>query len=184
MATKPQREFPRINFVALLAATLFLVSVFLYWWGIDVSSPFVSESSRWSLWSGPSTIYVGPKNSAQTLTTYSPIIGILVIASAVLLLLGVIPKASRLLIGSAVLAVVALILYPIIVNAAVSNACSGIPICISGPFGTHSSTEGTLTTTLTWGFQSGFYLEFVGVILSVIAIAFQRTYLPSKTPRT
>jgi hypothetical protein len=184
MSAKQQRDFPRINFVALLAAALFLVSVFLYWWGTDISGSLGSGSSRWSLWSGPSTIYLGPENSAQILTTYSTIVGILVIASTVLLLLGIIPKASRLLIGSAILSIIALILYPIIVNAAVSSACSGISNCISGPFGTQTFTVGPFTRTVTWGFQPGFYLEIVGTVLSIIAIAFQRTFLTTKTSRT
>ncbi len=166
----------------MLVAALFVVSVFLYWWGVDTSGPFASESSRWSLWSGPSTIYVGPANSAQTLTTYSPVVGILIIASIVLVLLGMIPRASSLLIASTILAILALILYPIIVNTAVSQACSGISRCISGPFGTQTFTVGPSTTTVSWGFQPGFYLEIVGAVLSVIAIAFQRTFLTVKRP--
>ncbi len=181
MTSKP-REFPRINFVALLAAALFVVCVFLSWWGIDTSPSFgTSGSNLWSLWSGPSRIYIGSANSAQILTIYSPVVGILVIGSTVLLLLGMIPKASRLLVASTVLAIIALILYPIIVNSAVSNACSGISDCISGPFGTQTSSFGPFTTTVTWGFQLGYYLEIVGAILSIIAIAFQRTFLTAKT---
>lgn len=180
MTTKKEMAFPRVNFVALLAGALFLVSVFLYWWGLNATG-LVAESSQWSLWSGPSRIYIGSANSAQMLTTYSPYIGVLVIASAVLVLAGTIPKSSRLIIGGFILAVVAPVVYAIIVNDAVSAACSGISNCISGPFGTQTSTAGPFTITVNWGFQPGFYIEIVGAVLSAIAIAFHRTYITTKT---
>ena|SRR5579864_3043129 len=183
MATKETIKFPRINFVALLAAALSFVSVFLYWWGLNTTG-FISDSFQWSLWSGPSRLYVSSANSAQTLTTYSPLIGVLVIGSAVLLLIGTIPRASRILIVSSVPAILAPIAYAFLVNYAVSSACSGISNCISGPFGTQTFTAGPFTTTVTWGFQPGFYLEIVAAVLSIVAIAFQRTFLPTKTSRT
>ncbi len=183
MTTKETTNFPKINFVAPLAAALSLVSVFLYWWGLTTTG-FVSDSFQWSLWSGPSRLYVSSANSAQSLTAYSPLIGVLVIGSMVLLLIGTIPRASRMLIVSSVLAVLAPILYAFLVNYAVSSACSGVSNCISGPFGTQTLAAGPFTTTVTWGFQPGFYLEIVGAVLSIVAVAFQRTFLPTKTART
>jgi hypothetical protein len=182
MATKKEMEFPRINFVALLAGALFLVSIFLYWWGIDTTGSLgVSQSSRWSLWSGPSTLFAGSGQSAQTLTTYSPYIGAALIASTVLVLLGTIPKASRLLAGSAVLAILVPILYAVLVNYSVSNSCGGMSNCITGPFGTQTITAGPLNFTENWGFQPGFYIEIVGAILSIISVGFHRTYLTKKS---
>ena len=102
------------------------------------------------------------------------------IASIVLILLGILPRASKLMIGSVVLSIVAPIVYAIIVNEAVSNACSGMPNCISGPFGTQTVSGGPFTLTVSWGFQPGFYLEVVAAVLSIIAIAFQRTFLSTK----
>jgi hypothetical protein len=179
MATKKEMEFPRINFVAIIAGAFFLASLFLPWWGLDVTG-VVGQTSSWSLWSGPSRIYPGSADSAQTLTTYSPYIGALVIAAAVLLLVGIVPKGSRLIIGGSILAVVAPIAYALIVNNAVSTACSGMSDCISGPFGAQTNTAGPFTITVNWGFQPGFYLEVVGAVLSIIAIAFHRTYLTRK----
>src|SRR5690348_12066905 len=183
MATKETMKLPRTNFVALLAAALSFVSVFLYWWGLNTTG-FISDSFQWSLWSGPSRLYVSSANSAQTLTTYSPLIGALVIGSAVLLLIGTIPRASRLLIVSSILSVLAPVVYAFLVNYAVSSACSGMSNCISGPFGTQTVSAGPFTTTITWGFQAGFYLEIVAAILSIVAIAFQRTFLPTRTSPT
>lgn len=124
MTTKKEIAFPRVNFVALLGAALFMISLFLYWWGLDTTGA-LTESFRWSLWSGPSRVYIGSGQSAQALTTYSPVIGVLVIASAGLVLLGMIPKLSRLLIGSSVLAIIAPIVYAIVVNQAVATDCGG-----------------------------------------------------------
>src|SRR6201988_4292045 len=149
MATKEATNFPRVNFVALLSAALSLASLFLYWWGLTTTG-FISDSFQWSLWSGPSRINVSSANSAQTLTTYSPVIGVLVIGSVILLLIGTIPRASRLLVVSGILAVLTPILYAFLVNYAVSTACSGASNCISGPFGTQTLTAGPFTTTVTW----------------------------------
>ena len=84
------------------------------------------------------------------------------------------------MVGSSVLAIVAPILYAIIVNTAVSNACNGAANCISGPFGSQTVSTGPFALTVNWGFQAGFYLEIVGAVLSVLAIAFQHTFLSTK----
>lgn len=167
--------------MALLSASLSLTSLFLYWWGINTTG-FLTESFTWSLWSGPSRLYGSSANSASTLTTYSPVVGILVIASIVLILLGMLPRASKLMIGSIVLSLAAPVLYAIIVSQAVSNACSGVSNCISGPFGTQTVSGGPFSLTVNWGFQPGFYLEVVAAVLSIVALAFQRTFLSTKTP--
>ena len=137
MPTESPRPFPRVNFVALVSAVLFLVSLFLGWWGFNTSG-ILTETESWSLWSGPSGIYNGSSSSASTLTTYSPLIGGLVIASIVLLILGMLPRASLLMIGSSAVAILAPILYAIIVNETVSNGCSGASNCLSGPFGSRT----------------------------------------------
>jgi len=184
MTTKQKMELPRVNFVALLAGALFLVSIFLYWWSLDttgsIAGSSVSDSLRWSLWSGPSNTPISSTQSFQTLVTYSPAIGILTIASAILLLLGSIPKAHRLLVGGVVVSVLTPIIYALLVNYTVSNGCGGSSNCISGPFGTETMNVGILSLTRTWGFQLGFYLEIVGAVLAIIAIAFQQTFLKVK----
>jgi hypothetical protein len=180
MSTEKPRAFPRVNFVALISVALFLVSIFLYWWGINTSD-FLTESFSWSLWSGPSGIYSGSSSSASILTTYSPLIGAFVIAAVVLLILGMLPRASLLMIGGSAAAIVAPILYAIIVIKTVSNGCIYVSNCLSGPFGT-LTTDGGFPSTVNWGFQAGFYVEIVGAVLSILALAFQRTYLSTKTP--
>jgi hypothetical protein len=181
MAAKPSATFPKINFVALLAGALSLVSIFLSWWGLDFTLTAFggfTQSFRWTLWSGPSTISINQATSAQTITTYSPIVGVLVIGSAVLAFLGTIPKASRLLIPSALLSIVAPIIYAVIISQAVSNACNGMGNCINGTFGTMTGTG----YSLTWGYQIGFYLAIVTALIGFVAVAFHRTFLTTKSP--
>ncbi len=179
MSKQKPRAFPRVNFVALISAALLLVSTFLYWWGFNTSG-VVTDSASWSLWSGPSGIYNGSSSSASTLTTYSPLIGALVIAAIVLLLLGMLPRASMLMIGGIAVAIIAPIVYVIVVNQTISNACNGMSNCLSGPFGTRTVGFGGFSFTINWGFQIGFYAEIVGAILSILALAFQRTYLSTR----
>ena len=168
--------FPKINYVALLAGTLFTVSVCLYWWGIDFSlsgATFGVFLFRWYLWSGPSTISIGSAEPAQPLTTYSPVIGALMVGSAALAFLGILPRANRLLIGSSIISIAAIISYVALVSYAISSACNGMANCINGTFG--SETVGG--STLTWGYQQGFYVAIAGAVLSVVAIAFHRSFL-------
>ena len=183
MTANQSREFPRVNFVAFLAAALLLISLFLEWWGIDTSGT-LTESFRWSLWSGPNTITINGDVSAQTLTTYGSVVGAIVIISAILVLVGTVPNLSRLLIGGAVLAIIAPIVYVIVVNNAVSSACNGAANCFRGPFGTQTFSVGIFSFTVNWGFQPGFYIEIVGAILAIIAIAFQRTFIQLKSSGT
>jgi apolipoprotein N-acyltransferase len=182
MTEKKVAEFPKVNFVALLSGAIFLVSIFLYWWGLDATGSFgIADSLRWTLWAGPPANSIASSaQPSQTLATYSPIVGVLVITAAVLVLVGMIPKASRLLIGSVILSIIAPVLYAVLVNYSISNACNGASFCISGPFGTETRTVGPLSLTLTWGFQPGFYLSIVGAVLSFISVAFHRTYLRRK----
>lgn len=176
MSPDKASELPRINFVALISTALLLTSVFLEWWGISTSG-ILPEAFSWSLWSGPSRVYISSGSSMQTLTTYSPIVGALVTASVVLILLGILPRLSKLMIGGTTLAIAAPIAYAILVTEAVSNACQGAATCISGPFGTQTIGSGTFSLTVNWGFQLGFYVEIVGAIISIFAIAFHHTYL-------
>lgn len=182
MAAKSSAGFPKINFVALLAGALSLVSIFLSWWGLDFTiTAFgggVPYSFQWSLWSGPSSISINQATSAQTITTYSPIVGVLVIGAAVLAFLGTIPKASRLLIPSAILSIAAPIIYVVIINQAVTTACSGMRTCISGTFGSMTGPG----YSLTWGYQIGFYLSIVTALIGFVAVAFHRTFLTNKSP--
>ena len=182
MAAKSSATFPKINFVALLAGALSLVSIFLSWWGLTFTLTAFggfTQPYSWNLWGGPSsTVSISPAASAQTITTYSPIVGVLVIGAAVFAFLGTIPRASRLLIPSALLSIAAPIIYVVIINQAITTACNGMQNCINGTFGSMTGPG----YSLTWGFQIGFYLAIVTAIIGFIAVAFHRTFLTTKSP--
>ena len=149
-------SFPRINLISLLAGALALASVFLPWWGIDASGFGSIVSPRWTLWNGPSidSIFRGSTQPYSTLTSASPIIGALVVISALLALAGSFTWNIRPLIGSFILGVLTSIAYLGVVSYAVTNSCNGQSNCLNGAFGT----ETIFGITLNWGFQIGFYL--------------------------
>lgn len=180
MTARSSAAFPKINFVALLAGVLSIITVFLTWWEVNLTvTAFggLTESYSWSLWSGPSASSINEATLGQTINTYSPIVGILVIGSAVFAFLGTIPKASRLLVPSALLSIAAPIVYVVIINQAVTNACKGMSNCINGTFGSMTGPG----YTLTWGYQIGFYLAIATAIIGFIAVAFHRVFLTNKT---
>ncbi len=167
-------NFPRINLISLLAGALALASLFLPWWGLDASGFGSSVSPRWTLWNGPSmdSIFRGSTQPYTTLTSASPIIGALVVISALLALAGSFTRNIRTLIGSFVLSVLSPIAYLGTVSYAVTNTCNGQSNCLSGPFGT----ETVFGITLNWGFQIGFYLYLVAGTLTLVALGFHRIF--------
>jgi len=180
MASKSSAAFPKVNFVALLAGALSLVSIFLTWWAVNFTVTAFggfTDSFSWTLWSGPSASMIDQATLAQTITTYSPIVGILLIGAAVFAFLGTIPKASVLLIPSALLSIAAPIVYVVIINQAVTNACNGMRNCINGTFGSMTGPG----YSLTWGYQIGFYLAIGTAIIGFIAVAFHRIFLVTKS---
>src|SRR2546428_12979777 len=170
---------PRINLISLLAGALALASLFLPWWGLDASGFGSSVSPRWTLWNGPSTdsIFRGSTQPYSTLTSASPIIGALVVISALLALTGSFTWNIRPLLGSFILGVLTSIAYLGVVSYAVTNSCNGQSNCLNGPFGT----ETIFGITLNWGFQIGFYLYLFAGSLTLVGLGFHRIF-HKKTP--
>jgi hypothetical protein len=179
MSKQGSVSFPRINLISLLAGALALASVFLPWWGMDASAFGSSVSFRWTLWNGPSTDggFRGAAQAYPTLTSASPIIGAIVIISALLALVGSFSKNTRPLIGSFILSVLTPIAYLGVVSYAVTSACSGQSNCLSGPFGT----ENVFGFTRSWGFQIGFYLYLFAGALTLVGLGFHG-FFHKKTP--
>jgi hypothetical protein len=174
MSKRDSVNFPRINLISLLAGALALASLFLPWWGLDASGFGSSVSPRWTLWNGPSmdSIFRSSTQPYPTLTSASPIIGALVVISALLSLAGSFARNIRPLIGSFILAVLTPIAYLGIVSYAVTNSCNSQSNCLSGPFGT----ETVFGITLNWGFQIGFYLYVVAGTLTLVGLGFHRIF--------
>lgn len=170
-----QSRVPKINPISLLAGALALASVFLPWWGMDASGFGATISPRWTLWNAPAsdTIFRGSSQQYSALTTYGPLIGALVIISALLAFAGGFVRNTRLLVASFILNVLTPIAYLGIVSSAVTNACNGQENCLSGPFGSQAFPFGI---TISWGFQLGFYLYLVAGTVTVIGIGFHRVF--------
>src|SRR2546427_12635922 len=102
------RELLRLNVVALIAASLFFVSTFFPWWGLDISGPTygISYSLRWNMWIGP-LVMLGPPPQAyswvdylnQVLSSGTSIIGTLALGTAGLFFVGGNLSRARLLFG-------------------------------------------------------------------------------------
>lgn len=175
MSKDSEAKFPKINLISILAGALALASVFLPWWGMDASGFGTTVSPRWSLWNAPSsdTIFRGSSQQYSPLATYGPVIGAIVIISALLAFAGSFVRNTRPLLASFILNILTPIAYLGIVSYAVTNACSGQGNCLSGPFGSQTFPFGI---TLSWGFQLGFYLYIVAGTLTLIGIGFHRVF--------
>jgi hypothetical protein len=170
-------EFPKVNLVSILAGAMCLISVFLPWWGLDGSVFGFSASIRWSLWTQPnfggSTTSAPQAQAFQTLGWASAIVMILVLVSAAVALLGSFVPNNRYLIAGFVLSILAPLVYTGAVSYALAASCQGSSTCISGPVGAESLGGATVS----WGFQSGFYLFVIGAILILVAVVFHRAFL-------
>ncbi len=179
MTKNNQVGFPKINLISIVAGALAIASVFLPWWGITASGFGISSSRMWTLWNAPSMPngFVGSNQSYDALATYSPIVGATVIIAALLAFVGSFARNIRVLLGGFILGVITPIAYLGIVSYAVTNACNGQPNCLSGPFGQ----ETIIGFTLTWGFQTGFYIFLIAGTLTLIAIGFHRIFHKTTT---
>lgn len=175
MSKDDQARFPRINLVSVLAGALAMASVFLPWWGMDASGFGTTVSPRWTLWNAPSsdTIFRGSSLQYSPLATYGPVIGAIVIISALLAFGGSFVRNARVLVASFILNVLTPIAYLGIVSYAVTTSCSGQGTCLSGPFGSQTFPFGI---TLSWGFQPGFYLYIIAGAFTLIGIGFHRIF--------
>jgi hypothetical protein len=164
-------KVPKINLISLLAGALALASVFLPWWGMDASGFGSTISPRWTLWNAPNSdsIFRGSSQQYSALATYGPVIGAIVIISALLALAGSFVRNARPLVASFILNVLTPIAYLGIVSYAVTNACGAQGNCLSGPFGSQTFPFGIM---LSWGFQLGFYLYITAGALTLIGIGF------------
>jgi hypothetical protein len=178
LASKVLVDFPKVNLVSILAGALALISVFLPWWGIDGTAfGFSGSIIRWSLWSRP---YVGDTSSSLALAEASQTMGLLsimvlaiVFITAALAFLGSFDPDRRYLATGFVSTILAVVVYAGAVSYTLPSLCQGSPTCPSGPVG--SAFAGG--ASITWGFQTGFYLFLVGGILILFAVIFHQTFL-------
>src|SRR2546426_1022490 len=107
---------------------------------------------------------------SNRITTYSPIILALVLLSTALAIAGSFTQRIRILAGSLVTSVAALVGYAELIGYTASNNCRGTG-CITQPTGS----ETIFGVTRTWGFQQGFYIFTAATILVLVGMVFHQT---------
>ncbi len=163
----------RLNFLSIASSIISLVSIFEPWWGIAISSPIVSTSYLWGLTVQPSSTPGAGVNAAfsQALSTYSPIILILVLFSVVMGLLGSFSAHRLLLATSLIGSIGALIGYVGLLSYAFTLNCQS-----NGCIRQLTGSQTVFSFTTSWGFQAGFYIFLVGSVITIGAIAFHRGF--------
>jgi hypothetical protein len=179
-------SFPKVNLVSILAGTLILISVFLPWWGVDGTAlGFSGSIVSWSLWSQPYTGDTGFSGNAQTfqmMGLFSVLVLGLALITAALAFFGSFDTNKSYLAAGFTGAVMAVVVYAGAVSITLSNLCrgSGSSTCTSGPVGSSFSSGASIS----WGFQTGFYLCLVGGISILVAIIFHQTFLRGPTVKS
>ena len=163
---------PRVNFLAVIAGILALVSIMFPWWGITATGFGSSTSSMWGLFGGPShnPDVNNASSFSNTITTYTPIILVLVLLSTALAIAGSFTPRLRVLVGGLVTSIAALVGYAELIGYTASNNCQG-----NGCIRSSTGSETIFGVTLTWGFQLGFYLFTGATILILIGLVFHTT---------
>jgi len=163
---------PRVNFLAVIAGILALVSILFPWWGITAAGFSSSTSSMWGLFGGPShnPDINNPSNFSSTISTYTPIILILVLLSTALAIAGSFTPRLGILVSGLMTSIAALAGYAGLIGYTASNNCQG-----NGCIGSSTGSETIFGVTLTWGFQLGFYLFTAATILILIGLVFHTT---------
>jgi len=164
-------SFPRVNFLGVLAAVLILFSIIFPWWGITLSGFGTTVTELWGLWglSGDPIPGVVSSDFADALTTLSPAILIIALASVALGVAGSFIRKYSPIAASLVLAIGSLLGYAGLVSYAVSRNCQGAS-CISQPTGSSSF----FLFSIHWGFQLGFYIFAIATVVLLFGLVLHR----------
>jgi hypothetical protein len=166
-----------IRLFAAISALAGLVSLGLPWWGIQVVP--AGTKFNWGLYSGPSPpsiVYFNPDRITQILQlNHSFVVGLVVLS---ILLAGVAAswKRGAALLIALVLSFVTDLVFLADIGQAIDASCQQTvgngASCISGLVG---SSSGGVGSTVTWGFESGFYVFVGSGVLLLIALVLQRS---------
>jgi len=173
MPESSESSFPRVNFLGVLAAVLILFSIIFPWWGIRLATDLggTSVTELWGLWglSGDPIPGVVSSDFADVLTTFSPAILIMALASVALGVAGSFIRRYFPIAASLVLGIGSLLGYAGLVSYAVSRNCQGAS-CISQPTGSSSF----FMFSINWGFQMGFYLFAIATVVLLFGLVLHR----------
>ena len=164
-------SFPKVNFLGLLAAVIILFSIIFPWWGVTLAGFGTSITELWGLWglSGDPIPGVVSSDFTDALTTLSPVILIMALASVALGVAGSFIRRYSPIAASLVLAIGSLLGYAGLVSYAVSRNCQGAS-CISQPTGSSSF----FMFSINWGFQLGFYIFATATVALLFGLVLHR----------
>ena len=159
----------RLNPVSILAAGIALVGAFLPWWGFDLSGINSAQAHRWTIWNPPrfNTQVPGAATVSWNFTISSISVVVLVLVATALVVVGSVTLLRRYLLGGLVLYALAPVVYAVAINYVTMNYCLS-PFCVSGPVGSESIPG----IGVVWGFQSGFYIFLVAMLILVAGLMF------------
>jgi hypothetical protein len=161
----------RANPVAIIAAAIFLIGLFLPWWGVDVyGASFARARLAWTVWNPPQfNRLAGGSMLYWNFAVSSIIVLALGLIAAALAIVGSLTRMRRYFIAGILLSGISLALYTVAIEYVTLNSCLIGPPCVSGPVGI-----ATLRTvsgiTFAWGFQSGFYASILALLVLTVGL--------------
>ncbi len=173
----------RINPVSILAAAISLIGAFLPWWGFDVSGISINQVHRWTIWNPPrfNTQVPGGAMVSWNFTISSVSVLVLVLVATALVVVGSLTLLRRYLLGGLVLSALAPVVYAVAINYVTMNYCLS-PFCVSGPVGVESVSR-VSGLSVAWGFQSGFYIFLIAVLVLIAGLIFNSRLVGGLVPR-
>ena len=174
--------FMRVNLVTVLSAGVALAGLFLPWWGVTQTGTAIGRVHlQWSIWNPPHfNLRVAGANTIYWNFALSSVsVLVLGLIAASLVVVGSVTLLRKYLIAGLVLSALSLIVYTVAVDYVTTNYCV-TALCIQGPIGALSVPGATVN----WGFQSGFYIFLLAVLLLAAGVLLNRMIVYTATPRT
>lgn len=175
----------RLNPVAILAAGMFLIGLFLPWWGVDVyGASFGRVRLAWTVWNPPrfNTRVVGGSVLYWNFAILSIIVLALGLIAAALAVVGSLTRIRKYFLAGILLSGVSLAIYTAAIEYVTLNYCLIGPPCVSGPVGiaTFRAVPGI---TFAWGFQSGFYASILALLVLTVGLLLNNMWIRETTVR-
>lgn len=162
----------RLNPVAILAAGIFLVGLFLPWWGVDIyGADFGRARLAWTVWNPPQ---FNPRISGGSMLYWSFAISSIVVLAlgliaAALAIVGSLTRIRKYFVAGILLSGISLAVYTAAIEYVTLNYCLIGPPCVSGPVGI-ATFRGIPGITFAWGFQSGFYASLLALLVLSVGL--------------
>ena len=176
----------RLNPVAILAAGIGLVGLFLPWWGIDITGANIDRARlAWTIWNPPhfNQQAAGATSLYWVFAAFSMTALTLGLVAASLAVVGSLTLIRKYLVTGLVLSSLSLILYAVAVDYVTMSYCLVGSPCVSGPIGTETF-RGIRSLTASWGFQIGFYLSILSILVLAAGLLLNRILMTDKTKTT